>query len=190
MISPIQLTPGMDSNSMISAINNNFRQIESENRTKIIKDEDGVKRVLMGRAPDGTYSLRVSRDGVDVETAEPDELVFNSSNNLFKIVETGTTTITAPATTGTSTNSSVTHEVGKNPTVMAFVSFSPTGTAFPMPYFGLELIGASAGRVNNQISFEVVGGDTITFYWRRLAGGGSGTAYVRYYIIEETSAYE
>lgn len=190
MISPIQLTPNMDTATMVSAINNVNRQIEGENRTKVIRDESGVDRVILGRWPDGKYGIKVSKEGVDVMNATPDQLVFNSSNNLFKIVETGTATVTAPGSTGSSAYTSVTHEVGKNPTVMAFVSFSPTGTAFPMPYHGMEVIGTNAGRVNNEISFEVVGGDTITFYWRRLAGGGSGTAYIRYYIVEETSAYE
>ena len=66
MFSPIQLIPGMNSGTMASAINNNFRQIESENRTKIIKDETGVNRIIMGRFPDGTYGFAISQEGIDV----------------------------------------------------------------------------------------------------------------------------
>ncbi len=68
-LSPIQLTPGMDNAIMVSAINNNFRQIEAENRTKVIKDETGVNRIIIGRFPDGTYGLAISISGVDVLNA-------------------------------------------------------------------------------------------------------------------------
>lgn len=69
MLSPIQLTPGMDSGTQVSAINNNFRQIEAENRTKIIKDETGDNRIILGRFPDGSYGLAISVPGVDVVEA-------------------------------------------------------------------------------------------------------------------------
>lgn len=66
MVSPIQLTPNMESQAMISAINNNFRQIEAENRTKIIRDENGQNRILLGRTPKGKYVLAITKPGKDV----------------------------------------------------------------------------------------------------------------------------
>ena len=67
MIAPIQLTPNMDIPTLVNAVNNNFRQIEAENRTKVIRDENGVDRIIIGRWPDGTYGLIVSKPGVDVK---------------------------------------------------------------------------------------------------------------------------
>lgn len=69
MISPIQLTPNMDMATMVNAINDVFRQIESENRTQIIKDENGQQRVLIGRAPNGEYLIAISAKGKDVVEA-------------------------------------------------------------------------------------------------------------------------
>lgn len=66
MISPIQLTPNMDMNSLTTALNEMFRQIESSNRTQIIKDENGKNRILIGRAPKGNYVVAISKKGVDV----------------------------------------------------------------------------------------------------------------------------
>ena len=66
MISPIQLTPNMHIATMVNAINDVFRQIESENRTQVIKDEDGKNRILIGRAPKGNYVVAISKKGVDV----------------------------------------------------------------------------------------------------------------------------
>ena len=66
MISPIQLTPNMDMSTLTNALNDMFRQIESENRTQVIKDEDGKSRILIGRAPKGNYVVAISKKGVDV----------------------------------------------------------------------------------------------------------------------------
>jgi len=68
MISPIQLTPGMDPATMAQVINDNFRQLESENRTKVIKDDEGTNRILLGRAPKGNYVLAITIKGTDVLT--------------------------------------------------------------------------------------------------------------------------
>jgi len=66
MLSPIQLTPNMDMATLTTAVNDMFRQIESENRTQVIKDEDGKNRILIGRAPKGNYVVAISKKGVDV----------------------------------------------------------------------------------------------------------------------------
>ena len=66
MLSPIQLTPNMDMATLTTTINDMFRQIESNNRTQIIKDEDGKNRILIGRAPKGNYVVAISKKGVDV----------------------------------------------------------------------------------------------------------------------------
>lgn len=68
-ISPIQLTPNMDMNTLTAAINDMMRQIEAENRTKIIVDENGQKRAILGRAPSGEYLIAISAQGVDVVSA-------------------------------------------------------------------------------------------------------------------------
>lgn len=71
MISPIQLTPNMDMATLVNAINDTFRQVESENRTKLIKDENGQTRMVLGRAPNGEYLIAISAKGIDVLDALP-----------------------------------------------------------------------------------------------------------------------
>lgn len=65
-ISPIQLTPSMDKATQVNAINANFRQVEAENRTKVIRDESGNNRIIIGQAPSGEYLIAISAQGVDV----------------------------------------------------------------------------------------------------------------------------
>lgn len=57
MFSPIQLTPNMDAGTLASSVNNNFRQIESENRTKTILNEDGVEQLTVGRYEGTKYGI-------------------------------------------------------------------------------------------------------------------------------------
>ena len=64
--SPIQLTPNMDTATLVNAINDMMRQLEAANRTQIIKDENGQQRVIIGRAPNGEYLIAVSAKGKDV----------------------------------------------------------------------------------------------------------------------------
>lgn len=56
-LSVIPLGPGMDSATRDNAINNNFRQLEAENRTKTIKNESGKETITIGKQPDGKYSF-------------------------------------------------------------------------------------------------------------------------------------
>ena len=64
--SPIQLTPNMDTATLVNALNDMMRQLEAANRTQIIKDKDGVNRVLIGRDPKGNYVVAVTKKGKDV----------------------------------------------------------------------------------------------------------------------------
>ena len=91
MITPLKLTESMPENVKIDAINQNFRQIESESRRKVITDEDGKDRIIIGRKEDGGYSIKVSAAGYDVNTATDDQLVMSSDWNMWKIVHSGST---------------------------------------------------------------------------------------------------
>lgn len=89
MLSPLKLTPNMPTEVMIDAINQNFRQLESESRRKVITDENGDDRILIGREENGRYVIKVSAEGFDVNRALPDELVMSSEWDLWKIISNG-----------------------------------------------------------------------------------------------------
>jgi len=91
MTAPLKLTESMPQNVMIDAINQNFRQIEGESRRKVVTDENGYDRIIIGRQEDGTYSIKVSGTGVSVGTATDDQLVMNSDWNMWKIITSGST---------------------------------------------------------------------------------------------------
>lgn len=74
---------------MVDAINQNFRQIEAESRRKVITDEDGFDRIVIGKQEDGSYAVKVSAEGVDVDEAEDDQLVMSSDFVMWKIFKSG-----------------------------------------------------------------------------------------------------
>ena len=66
MISPIRATPNMSMADLVNAHNDLADQIEAENRTQVIRDENGVNRILIGRGPDGKYVVAITVPNKDV----------------------------------------------------------------------------------------------------------------------------
>ena len=66
MISPIRATPNMSMADLVNAYNDLADQIEAENRTRVMRDEDGVDRVIFGKTPKGQWLIAISAKGVNV----------------------------------------------------------------------------------------------------------------------------
>lgn len=81
----------MDIATLVNALNTNFNQVQAQDRRKVITDEDGQDRIVLGKQDDGTYAIRVSDTGSDVGAATDDQLVMNSDWNMWKIIHSGTT---------------------------------------------------------------------------------------------------
>ena len=56
----------MDKATLINALNTNFNIAQSQDRRKVVTDENGTNRIILGRFPDGSYGLIISKPGVDV----------------------------------------------------------------------------------------------------------------------------
>lgn len=203
MISPIQLTPDMDMGTLVNAVNNNFRQVEAENRTKVIKDEEGIDRVIMGRLPDSTYGIKVSKPGIGVLTADDNDLIFSSSNNLFKIVDSGSIPMempTVPAGQNRLVTAIVEHDLGYSPLTIAWLSYtnpqvpgSIQTRQFGSGSIGTRLVNSSTMNIT-YVSDETIdaGIDSITFTWNVSNALGMAeppvSATLKYYILSETAA--
>lgn len=68
MISVMRATPGMTVADLTTVINSLADQLESQNRTQVVRDENGVDRVLIGRAPKGNYVVAITVPGKNVVT--------------------------------------------------------------------------------------------------------------------------
>lgn len=178
----------MEKGKRLDSAHNGKLRIEYQNNRILLVDEAGYTRFLIGPRTDGVIAAEASQSNVDVLTATDSQLTFSSRFKSFKIVDTNVISLTSPNAAGSSTFQNVTHTLGYNPMVWAFVSFSPGGTGFPLVYNEVELVGANTGKVKFQIGFETVAGNTITFYYRDITSASSNTVYIRYYIVQETAA--
>lgn len=108
-------------------------------------------------------------------------------NRAFEIILSGKTTLSSPNSAGSSTNKSITHNLGYQPLVLAFVAFSPTGTRHILDYLSPHLTGGgvSNGLIDFQVSLEVVDANTITFFHRDIASPSNLTDYIYWYILKE-----
>lgn len=163
--------------------------------TRILVKDSSNTRVIMGRIGTGVndYGLKVSRSGVDVTTATNDQLVFNSSQDVFKIVQTGTIVLSQGAFTGTAGtyqeffgSASQLHGLSYTPIVLSVLNLG--GVYVPMPYTTLNNTGAgpswvtySANTDPTSINFNYVG---LTFGAVTVA---SSTLSLKYYLLQESA---
>lgn len=62
---PVQLHPSIPQDQLVAMINQNFEALNQQNMTKVISDGSN-NRIIIGKLPDGTYGIVVSKEGVDV----------------------------------------------------------------------------------------------------------------------------
>lgn len=178
------------------------------------KDTNGLTNVFFGYDPNINTTrpvLRVAKDGYDAQTAPDNQLIFNSEQNVFKIVDSGTLTIPAYSIVisnvaggyyGQSTLVTVPHGLGYRPAIIAFVesdnyvgsdglnSFTPISRV-GMPFFAGSPGGF--GVISNQIWVEndnIIARGSYQVYVGGSGYGGTQTidaVTVRYYLLQETA---
>lgn len=176
-----QVPGDVNQEELINQLNNTVRELNNRDTVQVYKDEAGTRRVILDK--DG---LRTSPAGTDVFNAGNDELTFNSNNNVFKIVQSGTLEIPGPATSGVNPSPiSVNHGLGYTPIVFAYGTDG--GDFQALPWISTHKTGSvNAGMVEWEISYYA--DDTsVTFYWQSNLGLNGGTVSVKYYILQETA---
>jgi len=182
-----------DLGSVVNQVNQNIAQQNTDSITKIFKDDAGTRRVLLGKGADGFYGLKVSPEGTDVYSATDDELIFNSSQDVFKIVQTGSFNFSDTASGNNYTNTyTVAHSLGFPPLVFASGNISFNGSSSRLailPWIqlgstsaatGVDIVSAmvSSSSFDNQIDFRIdIGANAQTL---------SGT--IKYYILQESAS--
>lgn len=121
------------------------------------------------------YGIKVSKEGYDIQTADPKDQIFNSSFNNFKIYKQGEITISVD---GDSSDDSVqvAHDLGYIPGFIAFAQLRGTTVSYPLNAFDL----LSGG---GETFTAVADSSNITF--TAADAGTSYTAYIYYYIFAD-----
>lgn len=167
---------------------------------QILAVQDGFEKAIFGFYGDaGKFGLKVAQDGVNVTEATNDQLVFNSEQNTFKIIDSGSTSLDS---TNVSNNSSGTRTASIDitslglsmaPVVVAYAQFG-SGQS-PWVQIDLDQFSQSVSAITLSAFEERTQGvtnTTITFTARYYNSSGvtqATTAYtIKYYILQETIA--
>lgn len=115
-----------------------YRSEEATGTPRVIQKDDQIivhdgttNKALFGRDGNGVYVVKVAKDTYDVLTATNDQLIFNSAQNVFKIVDDIYITISINHTSGDSASSyaasSQAHGLGYKPAHEAYVDVPALG---------------------------------------------------------------
>lgn len=178
-----------DLQETINETNAIAREVNAREVVQVFKDDTGTRRVILGKTGDGQYGLKVSKPEYDVFEAANNDLIFNSQQNVPKIVSSGNLTITA--STGTSTTDIVDISgLGlTSPPLIICAAQTPASAAtyHPMPFINspgttTEVIGTA------WVNFVDLTKD-ITFQVRlgASASGYAGDWTFRYYVLQESA---
>lgn len=191
---PIQ--PGTDPNQQLAIINKNFGELDNESVKKLYYDSSGVPSIQIGVQSDGSSAIKVSKPGIDVTTATNAQLAFNSAQTAFKVAASGfinipSITVTNPGAGNYGSNTvttTVSHNLGYSPAIMAFSNSS--GQYTPLPVYSASPIGTNTALWTNM----TISVDTVNIYLTVTAmtvGAGTSVvslANVKYYLLQESAS--
>jgi hypothetical protein len=183
--SPGADTPRIMSRQIAPSTSRGIQQLGGSNivsdagEQQIRVSDDTSDRVLLGAIGDGEWGLKVSVSGVDVTTASDDDLLFDSTRNTFKILSTGTATLTV---TGTGQfQVEIPHNLGYTPAFLAFVD-AGAGFRSPLPAYVYNNLGAITAQFN-----IVVNATYTRLYIDNLSTATPFTERFRYYLLQQTA---
>lgn len=166
--------------------------LKDDYSTRIYYNSLGVATVLLGLRSSQTPSQRglfVSQDGVDVISAQDNQLIFNSNQDIFKIAVSGIAAVPGVMGTGTDSHVTITHNLGFVPQVIASTIDPFDGITYqPLPYTALNV---STGIVQVLIDIESVTETTFDIWQYNTAPSlapNLPAISVRYYLLQETAS--
>lgn len=173
----------------IDSVNNGQVRFEPGNN-RIVQYDGSNNRSLMG-SRNNVPGFYVSKEGIDVETADDDQLIFNSNQNVFKIILTDTAVVTLPPGYGDYVEYTVdiTHGYGNTPMVVGSVDF-PSATNEGKFMLPITLVETTGGTTGVAAFFRVKQNYFTCTVKARNSGADTyeGDYTFKYYILQETAA--
>lgn len=166
--------------SNLNQINDLARTVASSERTQIFKDDAGTRRVLLGKGLNDFYGLKVSPEGQDVYDATDDQLIFNSDQNVFKIVDKITIVPTIPGA-GTVTTTTQAHGLSYIPALVGYIIVS--GAYYQLPF--VSVLPATGVVVTSlQLSADAT---NVIVTWTSPAAWVGAAPTLSIYLLQETA---
>lgn len=160
--------------------------IDDANDRLYVNDDNLNPIALLGKDSQGKIVVKVARDGQNVITAPDNELIFNSEQDVFKIVLSGTASGNLPSA-GSINTITIPHNLGFTPIPMVFLSggghYSPL-PAVPALGDGPSFTGI---RVDQLMTVSV---DNENLYIQQALSPQAASGYAvtyKYYLLQETA---
>jgi hypothetical protein len=160
----------------------------SDGNIELTKDRN--KPLLIGKDSKGNEVVKVAKEGYDARTARDDQLVFNSDQNVFKIVKSGQDNVGSASTINWTT---IPHNLGYVPAVIAFlndVGLSPIASHanIPLPTYADVDIGiALANKVTFGSYVHAITDITNLYLVFFNATGSARNFLVKWYLLQESA---
>lgn len=185
------LTTKNSDEANLAQINDMMREVSKRDEIQIFKDDTGTRRVLLGKGKNGFYGLKVSEEGVDVWDATDAQLIFNSDQNVFKIVDEGTTSLGSDGSPVQTVE--ITHNLGFAPIPHVFlngVTLSGIGSGLNIPLPAFENLNIDlVGNVVQDRSRYIATADSTKLYITLLNATGAviDPLNIKYYLLQESA---
>lgn len=163
---------------------------------QILAKQDGENKAVFGfYGVANKFGLKVAKAGADVLTAGDSDLIFNSEQNLFKIITSSSVTFAvASLTSGSTTTQTVAHKQTGIPAVIAFVNGTGSTYLTANQYYSVPVTipVAVAGKYEAGILYGFrVDATNIYFDVSNYTSASPitdiGTATFKYYVLQETA---
>lgn len=171
----------MNTNDIIASVNGTSGQTY---RIKCLLCRNPINNTSYGADTTGTYGVKVSLDGQDVNTARPEFLAMSSDLELMKIKATGTGTLST-AYGGSTDTDIITHNLGYYPAFMVWVS-DDKGYESQAPRRMNFLTSEASGTLSHEMDYKAKISTTqlsISLVTATHADMGTVTANYRYFIF-------
>jgi hypothetical protein len=170
---------------------------------RIVVEDTTNPKVLMGNQPTFGEGFYVAKAGVDAATnTDANNWIFNSNQNVFKIISTGTGSVTVGnGDTARDKTTIIPHGLDHVPIVVGFIQ-NPSGdiqgsigeVQCPYGIYGLTNTGSFPSVLLPLLQYYYVGADATNIYLVVLSSDVSfysqlkQTFTFKYYILQETSS--
>ena len=173
-----------------NTLNGTIRDIQAMQTTQVFKDETGTPVVILNK---NGLKTTTPGSGIDVTTAENDDLTFNSNQNTLKVVLSGTVTISV-TNTGfyDEFTATVAHGLSYTPAAMVFVN-PPTGSGYTLqqlPYYiNTYTLGTATAPTLNMQATAAVDSDSldISIIAKTSISNFVGDWTFKYFLLQESA---
>jgi hypothetical protein len=192
-------------NQLLAILNKNFGELDGETLTKVYSVSQTSPGFIEGQLPNnlgygflmytpdnkvaiacyidssGQPILKIAKDGYDALTATDAQLIFNSAQNVFKIVMTSSVSI--PANLGGTTTTTVAHNLGYVPAFQCYLFVTGSATYYQIPYTSIDAV---TGAVN---ILATAYADATNIYFETIVTAvGTQPWTIKYYLLQESAA--